>query len=84
MTNPSITYINKPSFPNPPSKQPYHLRKLNWMVPFAIPQGHKLLVSINGTETDDWSFYSSVLTLKQQPNDGDEITITTIEIDDDD
>ena len=73
---PSVTYLNKPSFPNPPSKQPYHLRKLNWTVPFTVPPTHEVVVKVNGREVEDFHYYSSVVTLARQPNDNDEIHIT--------
>lgn len=80
--NPSVTYYNTTAPTSPPSKQLYHLRKLNWMVPFIIPSGHKLQVFINDKETDEFTSYSSVVTLKTQPEDGDKITITTTELED--
>ena len=83
MTSPVVTYINAPSFPDNPSKQRYHLRRLNWMVPFEIPNGHQLVVSINGERTEDFSFYASVVTLKKQPADHAEIVITTEELEED-
>ena len=74
--NPTVTYINKPAFPYP-TKQRYHLRALNWIYPYPVPLGHKVVVSINGKRTEAFDLHSSVVILKEQPNDFDEITITT-------
>ena len=82
--NPSVTYYNTTAPTDPPSKQLYHLRKLNWMVPFIVPQNHKVVVFINDKQIEDYHFYSSVVTLKEQPMDGDKIFITTEEIEDED
>ena len=83
MDNPSVTYYNTTAPTNPPSKQLYHLRKLNWMYPYPVPHNHKVVVFINGKQVEDFHFYSSVVTLKEQPLDGDEILITTEEITED-
>lgn len=80
---PFVAYVNKPSFPTPPSKQPYHLRKLNWTVPFTIPAGHDVVVKINDRKVDDFTYSSSVVTLKRQPQDYDHILIT-VELKDED
>ena len=80
---PSVTYLNKPSFPGVPSKELYHLRRLRWMVPFTIPTTHELVVKVNGEEVEDFHYYSSVVTLKNQPNDNDEIHITIKEKEED-
>lgn len=85
MTEPlSVTYTNTTAPTHPPSKQLYHLRKLNWMFPHPVPHNHKVVVYINGQQVEDFHFYSSVVTLKEQPNDGDEIFITTQELEDED
>lgn len=80
--NPSVSYVNRPSFPNPPSTQRYDLRRKNWMVPFTVPNNHRLVVKINETETSDFHFYGQVVTLDKQPADGDYIFITTEELPD--
>lgn len=75
--NPVVTYTNTTAPTHPPSKQLYHLRKLNWMFPYSVPANHKVVVFINDNEIEDFHFYNSVVTLKNQPMDGDKITITT-------
>ena len=77
------SYINKPAFPYPCANEPYHLRRRNWTVPFAIPPNHEVVVKVNGEETRDFHYYSSVVTLAKQPADFDEITITTKPIEED-
>ena len=78
MTELIAEYINKPSFPIPPSTQRYDLRNKNWMVPFQVPLNHKVVVYINGQEITDFHYYNSVVTLAAQPKDYDRITITTM------
>ena len=79
MDNPEVTYINKPAFPFPCPNQRYDLRNKNWMIPFEIPLGHKVVVFINGQQITDFHYYNSVVTLAKQPADFDRITITTEE-----
>ena len=73
----AVEYINTTEPRTPPSKQFYHLRHLNWMYPYPVPTNHKVVVFINDKPVEDFHFYSSVVTLKTQPMDGDKITITT-------